>query len=95
MKEKFTFLFLLAFCLGTIANAQTEVPIAPDAGFVNVIIMADTNADGSRVTPDAVYVLQRGETYYTSGPFENRGFKLHLKAADGDGTTPPAARITT
>jgi hypothetical protein len=88
MKLKFTFLFLLALCLGTVAKAQTEVPIAPDAGFVNEIIMADTNADGSRVTPDAVYVLQRDALYYTSGPFENREFKLHMKAADGDGVRP-------
>lgn len=88
MKLKFTFLFLLALCLGTVAKAQTEVPIGPTDGFLNQIIMADTNADGSRVTPDAVYVLQRGETYYSQGPFENRGFKLQMKAADGDGERP-------
>ncbi len=88
MKVKFTFLFLLALCLGTLAKAQTEVPIGPTDGFLNQIIMADTNADGTRVTPDAVYVLQRGETYYSQGPFENRGFKLHMKAEDGDGQRP-------
>lgn len=88
MKLKFTFLFLLALCLGTVTKAQTEVPIAPGVGFVNQIIMADTNADGSRVTPDAVYVLERDQIYYTQGPFENRGFKLHIKAADGDGERP-------
>jgi len=69
MKLKFTFLFLLALCLGTVAKAQTEVTIAPTDGFVNEIIMADTNTDGTRVTPDAVYVLQRDALYYTSGPF--------------------------
>lgn len=88
MKRKFTILFLLAFCFGTVAKAQTEVPIAPDVGFVNEIIMADTNTDGTRVTPDAVYVLERDGHYYFRGPFENRGFKLHMKGADGTGKRP-------
>jgi hypothetical protein len=88
MKLKFTFLFLLALCLGTIANAQTEVPIAPDAGFLNVLIMADTNADGTRITPDAVYVLERDGHYFCQGPFENRGFKLQMKAEEGEGRRP-------
>jgi hypothetical protein len=88
MKLKFTFLFLLALCLGTVAKAQTEVIIEPDVGFVNIIIMADTNTDGSRVTPDAVYVLRRDGHYYFQGPFENRGFKLHMKAEEGEGKRP-------
>jgi hypothetical protein len=88
MKLKFTLLFLSALCLGTVAKAQTEVSIAPTDGFVNQIIMADTNADGSRVTPDAVYVLERDGHYYFQGPFENRGFKLHMKAAEGTGKRP-------
>ncbi len=88
MKLKFTFLFLLALCLGTVAKAQTEVTIEPDVGFLNILIMADTNADGSRVTPDAVYVLRRDATYYLQGPFENRGFKLHMKAEEGEGKRP-------
>ncbi len=88
MKLKFTLLFLLALCLGTLAKAQTEVTIAPTDGFVNQIIMADTNTDGTRVTPDAVYVLERDGVYFFQGPFENRGFKLQMKGADGTGKRP-------
>ena len=88
MKLKFTFLLLLALCLGTVTKAQTEKIIEPDVGFLNILIMADTNTDGSRVTPDAVYVLRRDATYYVQGPFENHEWKLHLKAEEGEGERP-------
>jgi hypothetical protein len=88
MKLKFTFLFVLALCLGTVVKAQTEKIIEPDVGFLNILIMADTNADGTRVTPDAVYVLRRDASYLIQGPFENHEWKLHLKAEDGDGKLP-------
>jgi hypothetical protein len=50
--------------------------------------MGDTNTDGSRVDPNMVYVLRRDGEYFVQGPFENRGWKLNMKAEDGAAKRP-------
>ena len=86
MKQKFTLLLLLAFFIGTAANAQVEKIIEPGAGFLDDLIVGDTATDGTRLSD--IYVLKRDAEYLVQGPFENRGWKLHIKAEDGTGKIP-------
>ena len=87
MRTKFTVLLLLAFFIGTVAvSAQVEKIIEPNVGFLDDLIVGDTAADGTRLSD--IYVLRRDANYLTQGPFENRGWKLHIKAEDGTGKLP-------
>jgi len=86
MKIKFTLLLMLAFFIGTAVNAQVEKIIEPDVGFLDDLIVGDTAADGTRLSD--VYVLRRDASYLVQGPFENHGWKLHIKAEDGTGEIP-------
>lgn len=72
---------MLSLFVGTLSYGQTELVIEPDAGFLNELIIADNQAHD-------IYVLKRNETYYVQGAFENQGWKLHMKAEDGDGELP-------
>ena len=86
--KKFYFIFLIALGIGTMVQAQTQKIIEPNVGFLNHLIMGDTLANGARVDSSTVYILRRNATYYLQGPFENYGWKLHLKAEDGPGKIP-------
>jgi hypothetical protein len=87
MRTKFTLLLLLAFFIGTAGvSAQVEKIIEPGVGFLDDLIVGDTAADGARLSD--IYVLRRDADYLVQGPFENRGWKLHIKAEDGDGEIP-------
>ncbi len=87
MRIKTTFLSLL-FVLGLSLTAfsQTEKTLEAGDGFLNDQIVGDTATDGTRT--ETVYVLRRGAEYLVSGVFENHGWKIHMKAEDGDGDLP-------
>lgn len=81
MKLKTTMLWVLALFAGTSIYSQTELVIEPENGFLNAQILADNQAHD-------IYVLRRGATYLVKDPFENQGWKLHIKAEDGNGALP-------
>jgi len=72
--------------LGLSSFSQTTKIIEPNVGFLNELIVGDTLANGTRVETE--YILRRGATYLVSGPFENHGWKLTIKAEDGSGDRP-------
>jgi hypothetical protein len=86
MKLKFTLFYLFAFCLGMSSFSQTEKVLDPGTDFLNNLIVGDTASNGDRVP--TVYVLKRDAEYLVSGPFENHGWKLHIKAEEGTGKRP-------
>jgi hypothetical protein len=88
----FSKLLVSALCLflisGMLSVYAAEKPVSPTDGFLNEIIDNDVDANGDRNDPDAVYVLERGGTYYVNAELRNVGWKLSIKAADGDGALP-------
>lgn len=90
MKIKTTLsLFLFSF-LGLSLFSQTEKVLEPGTAYLNDMIVGDTASDGTRQA--TIYVLKRDSEYLVSGPFENHGWKLHMKAEDGSGN-PPIVRV--
>lgn len=85
MKIKSTLFLMIALLWGLNLYAQTRVTI-PAPAYLNEAILGDTLADGSHAAK--TYVLQRGGTYYVRGAFENKNFKLHLVAEEGEGAMP-------
>ncbi len=92
--NKLILLLLLCFTITSI-NAQTPVPLDPNQ-FVNVQILADTLADGSR--PNTVYSVERNTVYAFDGRLD-LDFELEIIGQDNgpiihdDGT--PAALVNT
>ena len=68
--------------------AQREVVVEQGFGTLNAAIEGDTLADGSRVDPETVYVLNRGERYLVNGRVTHSGYHLRIKASEGDGPIP-------
>lgn len=86
MKFKTTLSLMFVLFMGLSAYSQTEKILEPGSEFLNVMIMSDTASDGSR--EETIYILRRNSEYLVSGAFENYGWKLHIKAEDGDGERP-------
>ena len=68
--------------------AQREVVVEQGFGTLNDAIEGDTLADGSRVDPETVYILNRGERYLVNGRVTHSGYHLRVQASEGDGPLP-------
>lgn len=83
--------FMLTFAsfVGTEAYAQNEMMVESGFGTLNDAIEGDTLADGSRMNPDRIYVLERGGRYVVNGRVKHSGgYHLQVVAAEGDGPPP-------
>jgi hypothetical protein len=91
MKRVTMGVLLAVLLLPCLAFAQHELFIPPptQAGeYLNEAIAADTLADGSRVDPERVYVLQRGGVYVVASSIRNPNWTLRIKAHDSTGVRP-------
>ncbi len=73
----------LWFGLSGVIFAQRIVNVPQGVGTLNTAIDGDTLANGDRVDPNTVYVLESGGFYITLGDITNRGYHLTVVAADG------------
>ncbi len=83
--KNLTYLLLLltvAIFSSSTLHAQEEIIVEP--GAAGVLNQAITNVDNQ----GKVFVLRRGFPYLVTGEIGNSGFKLHIKAEDGDGPRP-------
>ncbi len=82
---------MLFAAMVTSVSAQTTVNVPSfnpsDPVFLNEVIAADTNADGSRVDSNTTYVLANDGYYPCIGTIVNR-FPLKIEAASMDGIRP-------
>jgi len=95
MKQTKQLLFrtIIASFLLTIVStqllAQREVIVEPGVpGVLNETIKGDTTSTGERVNVNTIYVLRRDASYFITSDIKNNGFKLHIKAEDGNGALP-------
>lgn len=87
--QRFLYIVLFFFFLGTIANSQSELIVEPGPpGVLNAAIDGDTTATGERADPDRVYVLRRGVPYLLTASLEYSGYHLRIKADEGAGARP-------
>ncbi|MBX2821666.1 MAG: T9SS type A sorting domain-containing protein [Rhodothermaceae bacterium] len=84
--------FVLVMTVGLFMSldsyAQREVVVEQGFGTLNMAIEGDTMADGSRVDPETVYILNRGERYLVNGRVTHSGYHLRVRASEGDGPLP-------
>jgi len=87
--RKLSIIILLQTLFLSQIQAQREVVILPDSvGALNNAILGDTTASGQRIDPNTVYILKRNGIYKTTGEIQNRGYKLTIKAEQGEGSMP-------
>jgi hypothetical protein len=83
---------MLMAAMVTNLSAQREVNVPTfnpgDPVFLNEVIAADTNNDGSRVDSNTTYVLENDGYYPCIATIVNRGWPLRIEAASTDGIRP-------
>ena len=100
MRKIYKALMVIAVAIVTVLSVSAQTRIVkvdgwdpasgtPDSLFNNVLLDAIDNDSTERKTnPDVIFELTRGHKYPQGKVIENYGYKLHLRAAEGEGLLP-------
>jgi len=87
----FAIVLVLSLFLPVLSFGQNELIIEPfstSSQYLNDVIRGDTTATGTRVNPERVYVLRRGQLYFANAFTQNTGYALRIKAENIAGPKP-------